>query len=66
MMIKVKKVYFLQKEKNKYSKLHKTTYNYYFNKNEGIKNTKSYDAKKTKKDLNKDKEKEKEKEKFKY
>ena len=31
-------------------KLHKTTYNYYFNKNEGIKNTKSYDAKKTKKD----------------
>ena len=45
-------------------KLHKTTYNYYFNKNEGIKNTKSYDAKKTKKDLNKDKEKEKEKEKI--
>ena len=42
-------------------KLHKTTYNYYFNKNEGIKNTKSYDAKKVKKDLNKDKEKEKEK-----
>jgi len=42
-------------------KLHKTTYNYYFNKNEGIKNTKSYDAKKVKKDSNKDKEKEKEK-----
>ena len=42
-------------------KLHKTTYNYYFNKNEGIKNTKSYDAKKVKKDSNKEKEKEKEK-----
>ena len=40
-------------------KLHKTTYNYYFNKNEGIKNTKSYDAKKIKKDLIKEKEKEK-------
>ena len=32
-------------------KLHKTTYNYYFNKNEGIKNTKSYDAKKIRKEL---------------
>ena len=39
-------------------KLHKTTYNYYFNKNEGIKNTKSYDAKKIKKELvTKEKEK---------
>ena len=39
-------------------KLHKTTYNYYFNKNEGIKNTKSYDAKKIRKELT-SKEKEK-------
>ena len=37
-------------------KLHKTTYNYYFNKNENIKNTKSFDAKKMKKE-NKSKEK---------
>ena len=45
-------------------KLHKTTYNYYFNKNEGVKNTKSFDAKKIKKEhiiINKNKEKEKEK-----
>ena len=37
-------------------KLHKTTYNYYFNKNENIKNTKSFDAKKMKKE-NKSREK---------
>ena len=37
-------------------KLHKTTYNYYFNKNENIKNTKSFDAKKMKKE-SKNKEK---------
>ena len=36
--------------------LHKTTYNYYFNKNDNIKNTKSFDAKRIKKD-NKSKEK---------
>ena len=37
-------------------KLHKTTYNYYFNKNENIKNTKSFEAKKLKKE-SKNKEK---------
>ena len=36
--------------------LHKTTYNYYFNKNYNIKNTKSFDAKRIRKD-NKSKEK---------